>query len=526
MSNSTDWCMLCLKTVTQSQDNQVYSFNITLQECPPGLVHYNGACICDPELNNAFEGLICNFDNTLIRPPYAWISAARVTHNVTDIAYTNECYLDYCSKSAITNFNLSNPDAQCSGNRGGILCGRCSEGLSAVFGTSKCKRCTNIWLVLIPVFALAGILLVWLLFALNLTVVDGHIYGYILYVNIFSLYSSRIIPSNYLFYSPLLMSNLDLGIELCFYNGMTNYATTWLQFIFPVYVILLVIGLSFASRYSQVVERLTRKRVIPVIATLYLLAYNKMMFMIAKGLFTYRTVHYLDSTKTETYWAIYTQIPLFGLEFSLLFIFCILLFLLLLLPATILLLFPKTLLKYKVVTRYLKPFMDAYLAPFKETCYNTLGIELVVRAVAYGCETLRADYTAMACAVIILLYLGYLNFQQPFKNLFNTIIYTIYVCNLGCVAISFAVYPISKPRLYTIAFDCLVGIGFALFLGILLLHVFKYCMCRSVSMMLNQKLSKCRTYFLSVHESNDSHVMECMNYAEYREELLALNSNN
>ena len=319
------------------------------------------------------------------------------------------------------------------------------------------------------------------------------------------------------------MSNLDLGIELCFYNGMTNYATTWLQFIFPVYVILLVIGLSFASRYSEVVERLTRKRVIPVIATLYLLAYNKMMFMIAKGLLTYRTVHYLDSTKTETYWAIYTQIPLFGLEFSLLFIFCILLFLLLLLPTTILLLFPKTLLKYKVVTKYLKPFMDAYLAPFKETCYNTLGIELVARATVYGCESLRADYTAMACAVIILLYLGYLNFQQPFKNLFNTIIYTIYVCNLGCVAISFAVYPISKPRLYTIAFDCLVGIGFALFLGILLLHVLKYCMCRSVSVMLNQKLSKCRTYFLSVHGSNDSHVMESMNYAEYREELLALN---
>ena len=526
-SDSTDWCMLCLKTVTQSQDNRVYSFNITLQECPPGLVHYNGVCICDPELNSAVKELICNFDNTLIRPQYSWISAVRVAHNVIEIAYTNECYLDYCSKSITTNFNVSDPDVQCSGNRAGIACGRCAEGLSAVFGTSRCKRCTNMWLLLIPVLAVAGVLLVWLLFALNLTVVDGHIYGYILYVNILSLYSSRIFPSNYLIYFPLLMSNLDLGIELCFYDGMTNYATTWLQFIFPVYVISLVIALSFASKYSQTVERLTRKRVIPVIATLYLLAYNKMMFMIAKGLFSYRTIHYLRSTKTETYWAIYTQIPLFGLEFGLLFTFCVLLFLLLLLPTLVLFLFPKTLLKYKLVTKYLKPFMDAYLAPFKETHYNTLGAELVARAMVYGCETLRADYTALACAVITLLYLGYLNIQQPFKSWFNTLTYTMYLCNLGCVAILFVCYPISKPNLYIIAFNCLTAMGFAVFVGILLLHFLKYCTCRSASLKLFQRFIKCRTlscFFLTPHD--DSHEMEALNYAQYREDLLALDPNN
>ena len=145
---------------------------------------------------------------------------------------------------------------------------------------------------------MAGILLVWLLFKLNLTVVDGHIYGYIFYVNILSLYSLRIFPSNN------ILSNHDvkpdIGIEVCFYNGMTNYATIWLQFIFPVYVISLVIGLSIASRYSQRVERLTRKRVISVIATLYLLTYNKMMLITVKGLFAYWTIHYAFTVTKQT----------------------------------------------------------------------------------------------------------------------------------------------------------------------------------------------------------------------------------
>ena len=140
--------------------------------------------------------------------------------------------------------------------------------------------------------------------------------------------------------------------------------------------------------------------------------------------------------------------PLFGLEFTLLFIFCILLLLLLLLPTTILLLFPKTLLKYKLVTKYFKPFMDAYQASFKDTCYNTLGVELLSRGIIYGCETLRADYTGLVFSLMSVLYLGYLSLKQPFKNFFNTLIYTMYICNLGCMAVLFIFYPMSKPKMH------------------------------------------------------------------------------
>ena len=51
----------------------------------------------------------------------------------------------------------------------------CATGFDSVFGSLKCKRCSNVWLFLIPVFLLVGLLLVISLFTVNLTVVDGKI---------------------------------------------------------------------------------------------------------------------------------------------------------------------------------------------------------------------------------------------------------------------------------------------------------------------------------------------------------------
>ena len=34
---------------------------------------------------------------------------------------------------------------------------------------------------------------------------------------------------------------------MCFYNGMTEYDKTWLQFAFPSYLLLIVAVLAFAS---------------------------------------------------------------------------------------------------------------------------------------------------------------------------------------------------------------------------------------------------------------------------------------
>ena len=89
----------------------------------------------------------------------------------------------------------------------------------------------------------------------------------------------------------LSLCNLNLGIETCFYHGMTEYDKTWLQFVFPLYLLCIVGVLAIASRYSSFIDRLTRKRVIPVIATIFLLSYSKILLVTAKVLVSFTTVH-------------------------------------------------------------------------------------------------------------------------------------------------------------------------------------------------------------------------------------------
>ena len=286
------WCLLYLKSV--SEDNTIYTYNVTLKDCPLGLLPDNksGVCVCDPHLGA--KGIRCDVsDGTFSTPGYTWISADK---HMTKIMYTTECYLDYCLAHSTIGIHLNESQLRCANNRIGIMCGECAEGYSSVLGGTSCKKCSNIWLFLIAVCASAGILLVVLLFMLNLTVVNGDIYGILFCVNTLNVYTSRIFPSQHSFmYLPIMLANLDIGVEVCFYDGMTSYHTMWLQLIFPFYVILIVIGLSFASRYVTFIEKLTRKRVIAVIATLYIFALNKMMLVTGKGLFAYSTIHFLRS---------------------------------------------------------------------------------------------------------------------------------------------------------------------------------------------------------------------------------------
>ena len=77
-----------------------------------------------------------------------------------------------------------------------------------------------------------------MLFMLNLRVDNGNINGFILFVNVLSIATINIFATKKeVAYVLILLSNLDLGIEMCFYDGMTAYVATWLQFIFPLYLL-------------------------------------------------------------------------------------------------------------------------------------------------------------------------------------------------------------------------------------------------------------------------------------------------
>ena len=152
------------------------------------------------------------------------------------------CPFDYCVDTPVS-IQVHSLDVQCNYNHSGTLYGSCKHNLSIAFGTLHCIPCSNIYITLFVPFAFAGILLVAMLLLLNLSIANGMINGLIFYANIIQANRSTFFPSKeHSDILPISISwiNLDLGMETCFYDGMSIYAFTWLQFIFPFYVWLLI----------------------------------------------------------------------------------------------------------------------------------------------------------------------------------------------------------------------------------------------------------------------------------------------
>ena len=155
--------------------------------CPIGLKPIQSPieckCDCDPDLHK-YQIKNCSEENGTIMLESnnkIWIEVINTT-NKTGYVVSN-CVFDYCVEKPV-NINLINPDEQCAYNRSGVLCGECKPGLSLVLATSRCAQCSNLYLLLLIPFALAGILLVVLILVLNITIATGSIHGLIFYANI------------------------------------------------------------------------------------------------------------------------------------------------------------------------------------------------------------------------------------------------------------------------------------------------------------------------------------------------------
>ena len=119
-----------------------------------------------------------------------------------------------------------------------------------------CIPCGNTYLALILPFAAAGIALVALLLFLHMTVAHGTLSGLIFYANV--------VQGNWqIFFPPgetniltifITWLNLDLGIEMCFYDGLDVFVYTWFQYLFPFYVWVLVGLIIFLCRHSTTIS--------------------------------------------------------------------------------------------------------------------------------------------------------------------------------------------------------------------------------------------------------------------------------
>ena len=316
----------------------------------------------------------CDIDGQIItRAGSVWME---VDDNQT-IATSQYCPLNYCKNDSIQltlndmyNASTISPDSQCNYKHSGILCGSCLPGLSLALGSEQCLHCSNAYISLILPFALAGMLVVLFIKVLDITVCHGAINGLIFYANIIGAnkhlyYNQSDINPMTLFIS---WFNLDFGIETCFNNGLTAYARTWLQFIFPIYIWCIAGAIIFLANHSKRMAMISGNNGVPVLATLFLLSYAK-LFNTIISVISYTKLYTTQGQRLV--WTVDGNIDYLGPKHAPLFAVAVIVLLFLWLPYTLILLLGKYLNKinFRLITRHLlklKPFLDANYAPFND----------------------------------------------------------------------------------------------------------------------------------------------------------------
>ena len=373
--------------------NDIYttlSIEVNLEECPLGfnLSSISGECKCDHIL--AHQRIECDINNqSFLVPENSWIGFINKTQSTnmtgTGVIFHPNCPFGYCLPHNVS-ITSSTGDDQCEPHRTGLLCGKCQEGYSLTLDSGKCAKCSNVFLLLIIPVAVSGLFLVGVLFALNLTVTEGSINGLLFYANVLTM--SRVAlflkETSYL-YTFLAWLNLDLGIGTCLFDGMDGYTATWLQFVFPVYLWMIILAIIlFYRRFPSLAHRLGQENAVKVLATLLLLSYTKLQRTVVT-IMSFTTLEY-PSGEVRYVWLYDANVEFFKGKHLYLGIAGILVLVFLIVPYTLCLAFFQQLQAcsghrlFQWVNR-LKPLFDSYAGPYKDKYRFWTGMLLVVRTI-------------------------------------------------------------------------------------------------------------------------------------------------
>ena len=508
-------------------------FYVEIKPCPKGFTQKSSikGCDCDPLLNSDKLSITsCNInDGTILRPANSWIFAKTV-NNSHSYDVSSQCPFDYCIPHS-SHLNLSDPDSQCQFKRSGVLCGGCKQGLSNVFGSSRCKHCSNLYVFTIVPIAISGIVLVIMLFTFNLTVTNGIINTLIFYVNIISInYSQFCFDSNSPDCTILSLINLDLGIETCFYDGMDGYAKMWLQLAFPSYLMIIAFTLIIGSRHSTKLQRLTANRVLKVLATLFLLSYTKVLLTVCQVLFFFSSVTHLPSNHTTIVWSVDTGVVLFGVKFWILYTVCLILFIILL-TFNVALLFPRTVSRWSFINHF-KPLLDVYFSPYKLKYPHWTGLQLLIRSCFFGLSALSRNISLFSGTVLVVIVLCTHGIMQPFKNKFNNFQESLVLLDLSVVYVT-ALYSDIENNFYKLL---IIRVVIVTALAYFILFIFCHCVMLLYGDAIKARANKIKQVLIKIAarkqtrlRSSDMEELSskipnvAFNYKEFQEPLLELN---
>ena len=539
---------LHLSVDTANQENFPTIVHLIILNCPPGFELSNDFSTCDCEPHLKEFGIKCDIQTQKFnRPGSTWIGYYRDKQ----VTVHSNCPFHYC-KSENNEFSLDSQDDQCAFNHSGVLCGACQQGLSLALGTSQCLKCSNVYLLLLIPFALAGVALVFLLLKCNLTVSVGSINGLIFYANIIQVNHTTFFPQgvkgmNFLTKCLsvfIAWLNLDFGIETCFFNGMSAYTKTWLQFVFPAYVWMMVGFMIYGSRHYPIISRLIGSNAVQVLATLFLLSYAKLLRTVISVF--YSTALTGRNSSTPLVWLMDGNVPFFSRPHAILLLMALLIILIYILPFAIFISLAPCLQansnrKALKLVNKLKPLLDAYQGPFKDKFRYWTGLLLLIRATLFavfaGNTFGKPEINLFTViASILLLQTFYWNAGRVYKNMLWNITESFYLLNLAILtAATLMLRSLDEPssiRNQEVVTDIMVGTAFLVFSAILLYHLFEYLLKTSVTLTqmkqavqtllrmksCNHEQSTTNVTNLNPSAPNNTHTVS---YFELREPLLS-----
>ena len=385
------------------------SITVHLMECPIGfsLSPTQGQCQCDSHYD-----VECNINNnSFFRSANSrtWIGFIDKSSNASSkpgVMYHPNCPIGYCSHRDV-NITSNTSDDQCEPHRTGLLCGECEEGYSLTLGDGKCAQCSNTYLLLILGLALSGLFLVVILFALNLTVTEGSINGLIFYANVIAMNRAVLLSgeTSYL-YIFLAWINLDIGISTCLFNGMDAYSEIWLQFVFPVYLwIIILVIILFYRKFPYLANKLGGVNAVKVLATLLLLSYTKLQRTVLTIL-SFTTLEYPDGTVRHV-WLYDANVEFFKGKHLYLGIAGILVLVFLILPYSLCLAFFQQLQACSAHRLFqwvnkLKSVFDSYAGPYKDKYRFWTGLLLVARTLLLILFTTNTEASIDFSSLVVL----------------------------------------------------------------------------------------------------------------------------
>ena len=465
-----------LMSVSQvSLSSLTYLFS---KDCPTGFNFDESThkCQCSHVLHKIDHQPVCIISsdgyNPLITITLATKSLSNwigTLNNGTVFGVSSDCYI-YCRyennyDAFIINDSVSimiadssnyddNKLTLCSDNREGPLCSQCIPGYSVTFGSDQCAKCSNWWLLTLIVYGLAGPLLIYLLYALNLTLTTGKLNGIIFYSQIMNIK----VPLDYLVtghrladifcsfvtgFLLLISLNINFSIPLFFYDGMTELWKTGLGLLFPVYLLSIVIGLIVISRYSVRLSNRIANSSVQVLVTVVHISFSTLLTS-AFNVFTPVYIYTNTSDVPLVVWQNDGTVE-YGKGGHLILMIVTGLTVGPILTAYLtVLLAGRPLMKINRIREYLRPIYEAIHAPYKQNREFIFSFSIIFIALIYLLSTLFIGANpALGIAIgvlIICLYLNIVGFSHPFKSMYLNVLNTI--IHLDIIILSCSVWSI------------------------------------------------------------------------------------